>query len=130
MDIIKSVGLTGVAVLVAFYLVRDVLGPLVKYVTRRAKGETEPHDKSHEPIAPRVAVLEVNLGSLETRVADFHQLLEQSGAAMDNKLDIVLEELKDMRGEFTRTLANLTERITRTETHVEHLLRNKARGEH
>lgn len=129
MDIIKSVGLTGVAVLVAFYLVRDVLGPLVKYVTRKAKGEG-PHATEHDSVVPRMAVLEVNLGTLETKVADFRQLLEQSGAAMDNKLDIVLEELKDMRAEFTRTLSNLTERITRTETHVEHLLRNKSHGEH
>lgn len=125
MDLLKSIGITGVAVLVAFYLVRDVLGPLVKSVLRRPKSNASPE--------ARVIALEVDLGKVSTRVEDFAKLLAESnetmdklGQSVDNKMDIVLQELSEIRGEFSEAYRAMTERIAKAETHIEHLLRTRA----
>ena len=126
MDLLKGIGITGVAILVAFYLVRDVLGPLVKSVLRKTKPTIGTQDN-------RVLALEVDLAKTSTRVEDFAKLLAESNEAMDNlgravdsKMDIVLQELQEMRGEFTEAYRAMTERIAKAETHIEHLLRTRA----
>lgn len=127
MDVLKSVGIGGLAVLACFYLVRDVLAPLVKSVTRKAKPNGSPET--------RILALEVDLGKVSTRVEDFSTLLQEYnasvdtlGRSMDNKMDIVLQELSEMRSEFTEAYRAMTERIAKAETHIEHLLRTRGRG--
>lgn len=134
LDLLKTFGWTGVAILCVFYLVRDVLGPLVKTVTRKAKGEsgesrTKPPDNC--PLVPdigRIAVLEFNLNTLNVKVTDFTKALEDAGISVDNKLDIMLQEMKEMREEFTSTLIKFSDRMARTETHIEHLLKMRRGG--
>lgn len=88
---------------------------------------TCPHDN-------KLHALELNLNTLTSQVVNFETLLEQSGTAMDEKLDIVLAEAKDFRDlvlEELRTLRDtvtqgqkdVEKRITAAETHIEHLLR-------
>lgn len=127
MEVLKTLGAGGLIVLVCFYFVRDVLAPLVKTVTRRTKSNGNPPD--------RVLALELDLGKLSIRVEDFSTLLKQHsalvdtlGQSMDNKMDIVLQELTDMREEFGKAYRAMTERIARAETHIEHLLRGKGHG--
>lgn len=124
MDLLKSIGITGIAVLVAFYLVRDVIAPLVKNVIRRSRVESEPR---------RLQVLEVNLSTLTTRVEDFgkvlaeqNEMVDKLSISVDNKMDIVLAELKEMRDEFSEAYRAMAERIAKAETHIEHLLRTRA----
>lgn len=73
MDVIKTFGVAGLAVLVAFFLVRDVLAPLVKSVTHKNK-PSEPN---------RVQVLELNLTKLTTRVEDFGKILYEQNESVD-----------------------------------------------
>ena len=134
LDLIKTFGIAGVAILAGFYLIRDVLGPLVKTVTRKAKGESgEPRNKPPDncPLVPdigKIAVLEFNLNTLNVKVTDFTKALEDAGISVDNKLDIVLAEMKEMREEFTSTLIKFSDRLARTETHIEHLLKMRRSG--
>lgn len=132
METLKSIGATGLLLLVCFYLVRDVLAPLVKSVTR--KGKTEP---KAEPVEvqnkEKIAVLAIDLSRLTAQVTDFHALLEQNSEnterqfqAVDDKIDIVLSELKEIRDEFGNSFRAMTERIAKAETHIEHILRTRA----
>ena len=123
MDVLKTFGVAGLAVLVAFFLVRDVLAPLVKSVTHKSKQPSEPN---------RVQVLELNLTKLTTRVEDFGKILceqnesvDKLGQAVDNKMDIMLQELKEIRDEFADAYREMAQRISKAETHIEHLLKAK-----
>lgn len=135
MDLLKSIGATGLLLLVCFYLVRDVLAPLIKSVTRKSKeSNDEPVEAQNKE---KIAVLAIDLTRLTTKVGDFQELLEQNSAnterqfqAVDDKIDIVLSELKEIRDEFGNSFRAMTERIAKAETHIEHILRTRsARGQ-
>lgn len=130
-----------VTLLILYFLVKDVVIPLVKKVTgKKEKTMTPPPEsitqaaelaavKAVEPIAAKLPVLEFNLKTHEARLAEFSDLIranntqaEHVATAMDNKLDIVLQELKEFR-------EAIIERVSRVETHIEHLLqKNPRRG--
>lgn len=131
MDLLKSIGATGLLLLVCFYLVRDVLAPLVKSVVRKSKEpKVEPVEAQNKE---KIAVLAIDLTRLTTKVGDFQEMLEQNSAnterqfqAVDDKIDIVLSELKEIRDEFGNSFRAMTERIAKAETHIEHILRTRA----
>ena len=108
MDILRNLGIGGLALLVCYYLIRDVLGPLVKKALGKNNGN--PND--------RVMVLEVNFATLSTKVADLRELMNLHQASMNSKLDLVLKEVRQIR-------EVLTERIAKAETHIEHLLKGR-----
>lgn len=141
LDLLKSYGIGGLAVLVSYYLVRDVLSPLVKMARRKS---------APPPVVPlplpgdnKLQVLELNFKEMSTKVTSFEALLEQSGSAMDEKLDIVLADNKDFRDllmeelrklrdtvtqgqkEMGEKFAAVNERIKGAETHLEHLLKGQ-----
>lgn len=133
MDLLKDIGATGLWLLVCFYLVRDVLAPLVKSVTRKAKNGIEGREETQNK--EKIAVLAIDLTRLTAQVADFHSLLETNTQnnerqfqAVDDKIDIVLAELKEIRDEFGSSFRAMTERIAKAETHIEHLLRTRTHG--
>lgn len=114
-DIIKQFGVTGLAVLATFYLIRDVLGPLVKAANRRWSAQPE------QP--GRIELIEHDVRSLGERADEFQKSLDDSGVAIDNKMDMILQELKEMRQEFGEKLFQLAERTKGTEKDIEHLLK-------
>jgi hypothetical protein len=117
MDVISTLGL---ALMVIYVLVKEVIGPLV-----RKKPSV---DTTTDLVPVRLSVLEVNLKTMESRIVEFRQLIERTGqaqdqasSALDNKMDIVLAELKEFREQVAT-------RLTRVETEVETLLRGSRNG--
>lgn len=109
MDILSTLGLS---LVVIYVLVKEVVGPLVR------KKRPEAND-----MGVRLAVFEVNLKTMETRIGEFREVIERNArtqdvasTALDNKLDIVLEELREFR-------ESIASRLTRVETQVETMLR-------
>lgn len=145
-ELVKTLGIAGAAAVALIFLIRDVLGPLVKYVVEKKKriADDAPRPKADD----RVRVLEIDLAKLSTQVTnletvlggkntELQTLVDERSIATDNKLDIVLAELKSLRedhDEQHRALADrmaeqyriLGERIKGVETDIKHL--EKPRG--
>lgn len=120
-------GATGGLVIVLYLVVKDVLAPIVKSTF---KGKKQ-HDTELQPTdETRLRVLEVNLSAVTAQVVSFDKLLNETGESLDNKIDLVLAELKEMREEQAESARILTERIARAETHIEHLLQTTRRAGH
>lgn len=124
------------AVWLTYIVVKDVGIPLVgKFTGSKQKAEhtDTPGDcPLIQPVAQRVAALEIDLARQQTRVVEFGELLkehQQSNARsfdmMDNKLDCVLTELKEFRESIEQRVGSLGERMASAETHLEHLLTDK-----
>lgn len=126
-----------VTLLILYLLVKDVVIPLVKKTTSKKEKATPMHDtcphaedaaaRAVQPIAAKIPVLEFNLQTHETRLTEFSELIkenhaqaERTATALDNKLDIVLAELKEFR-------EAIIDRVSRVETHIEHLLQKSPR---
>lgn len=122
-----------VTLLILYLLVKDVVIPLVRKVTKKKTALEEcPYGvaaaaKAIEPIAAKIPALEFNLKTHEAKLVDFGELLrehqrrnDETAIAVDNKLDIVLAELKDFR-------EAIIARVVSLETHVEHLLARAGR---
>lgn len=108
-----------------YVLIKDVVGPLVRYVVKRNQPEESSSalPLSVSDVKTKFAVFELDLSTLKTQIVDFKQLLqehreeqEKSSIALDNKIDMVLEELKQIGN-----------RLTAVETIVEHVLNKKIR---
>lgn len=134
MDAITAIG---IAVLAVYVLAKDVIRPLVKQVL----GKKDDDNVHRCPIRldGRVSVMEINLTKLETRIVDFGRLQEEYSTAVDNKLDMVLAELKELRDHFDgritkladrvdERLTTLGERMATAETDVKHLLQRRAKN--
>jgi hypothetical protein len=115
MDVIVVLGVFALAL---YTLIKDVLSPLVKRVLKTKLPATERETVSDS----RLAVLEVNLTAVTAQVVSFDKLLSDTSIAIDNKIDLVLVELKELREEQAEAHRNMIERISRAETHIEHLL--------
>lgn len=135
-ELVTKLGLYGVLGIAAVYLFRDVLGPLVRYVVEKKKQTAEARPK-----ADRVTALEVNLSNLTTQVVklenamgeratETQNLVEERAIAADNKMDMVLAELKSLREDHHEAHRMLGERIARAEANIENLVRNTPRGRH
>lgn len=115
----------GVAILSVYTLIKDVLVPTVRKALKTGK---------EIPVIPsepsRLAVLEVNLSAVTAQVVQFDKLLQETSISHDNKLDLVLAELKELREEHAAAHQQLTERIAKAETHIEHLLQRTSRAGH
>lgn len=128
-DLVKTLGIAGAAAVAMIFLIRDVLGPLVKDVVGKKKAAEQ-----MRPGADRVTALEINLTNLSTQVTQLESrlgvkntelvnLVDERSIATDNKLDIVLAELKSLREDHAEAHRQLGERIARAETNIEHILR-------
>lgn len=113
MDLVQTLG---VSLLVLYLLVRDVIGPLVKKLINRDKDAQEGPTQT-----ARLTVLEVDLGNVRAQLVDFERALEEAGKNLDNKLDMVLAELAELRNETAEAHRMLGERIRATEVHIEHM---------
>lgn len=143
-ELITKLGLAAGVTVVAYALVQKVLGPLVAYVVDRKRTADVA-----KPKADRVTALEINLTNLSTQVTQLEtrlgvkntelvNLVDERSIATDNKLDIVLAELKSLREDHEqqhRALSErmadqyriLGERIKGAETNIEHLLSKRTR---
>lgn len=105
----------------AYVIIKDVVKPLIQMIkNRREENGAHANGSMHE-IRTKVAVLEIDLSAFKAQVVDFKSLLdrnrqEQDAAniAMDNKLDMVLSELREV-----------SQRLSVVETHVQHLREDK-----
>lgn len=131
-ELVRTLGIAGAAAVAFIFLIRDVLGPLVKYtVEKKTKASDEGPRKGD-----RVTVLEVNLSNLTTQVVkletalgaqtdQLQEFVDERAVATDNKLDMVLAELAELRKEHTDQTRMLGERIARVEENVRHLERTR-----
>lgn len=123
---------------VAYVVTKDLGIPLVRSINdrKKAKSETPPPKPSEcpyiEPLKTRVIALELNFTQQTARLADLGELFKEERKSMedasvmsDNKLDMVLAELKEFRESIETRLGNVTERLAVTETNVGHLLVNQ-----
>lgn len=104
-----------------YVVIKDVVKPLVEYVVKR-KNQAVPEEQTVAEFKigdakAKFAVLELDLTTVKTQIVDFKDLLkrhrdeqEQSAVHLDEKMDMVLAELK--------TLSN---RITAVEVHIRYL---------
>jgi hypothetical protein len=97
---------------------------------RRNKAQSPEH-----PLVPvissydsKIQALEIDLSKLTTQVVQFSTVLEESGQAMDEKLDILLDEFKNLRETYVAGQLDVVQRLTRAETNIDTLLRNTRRG--
>lgn len=132
-ELVKTLGIAGAAAVAMIFLIRDVLGPLVRYVVGKKKA-AEPM----RPGADRVTALEVNLTNLSTQVTqletrlgvkntELQTLVDERSIATDNKLDIVLAELRDLREAQAEQHRHLDVRLARVEENVKHLEKTRGR---
>lgn len=131
-----ALNLIGLSLLIGYLAIKDVIGPLVKYVIKKKKGE----DHSDDPRCPigvddKVRVLEIDLVGVKTRVASFSELLDEhvkraeaTATALDDKLDVVLAELKDFRESIDTRLRVLEGWAEGVKVHLDHLLKRRQSG--
>lgn len=132
MDTTQELGLT---LIIVYLLIKEVLGPLVKHVLRKKANEpVDAHKVDGEkcPIGVdvRVTALEVNLSNLSARVVDFPRLLadqerraDETATVTDNKLDLVLQSIDELKAEMSTAHLKMAERMTRVEAIIEHVLK-------
>lgn len=113
------------AVWIAYVITKDLIVPLVNKLThRKADAVPRPECPLLQPLTSRVNALEVNLARESSRMLELGESLKEhvtstshSFDVMENKLDMVLQELKE-----------LGERMKGAEVNLEHLLKRRGRG--
>ena len=119
----------GILALVLYFAVKDVIAPLVRQMMKR---KVDPGHSQH-PLSnqQRINVLELDLVGVKAQVVDLRDLLAQGNeatTALDQKMDVILQDFQEMRSEVAEFHRLMAERITRAETHIEHLLRRTGRA--
>jgi hypothetical protein len=131
MEVLKGIGIDGLAVLVCFYLVRDVLGPLVRSVVKKRKTATEDRATVATTTENRVLALELNWAAVTAQVVSLEALLNRTAQSLDHKADTMLVRLTEIRDEQAEHNRLMAERMARAETHIDNIkerLANKAEG--
>ena len=124
--------------LFAFWLLyvvgKDAVVPLVNKLRGKATESKGPAGRDLCPVEGRVTVLELDLGSHKVRLADLAELIKEHGEetertsiSLDNKLDLVLTELKEAHEAIEARLAAFGERLKGVEVHIEHILKGGSR---
>lgn len=124
-ELLKTIGIGGLAVLVCFYLVRDVLGPLVKRAVKKGNGngdeKQEKQDKFPESAQARVLALELNWSAVSAQVVSLESLLNRTVQSVDHKIDTLLERLTEIRDGQAEHNRLMSERMAKAETNIDNL---------
>lgn len=126
------------AIWLVYVVVKDFGIPLVRAISDRKKSKIEtvqsPECPYIEPVKTKVIALELNYTQQTARIADLadiikeqRQAAEDAAIISDNKLDMVLAEVKEFRESIEMRIGKVIERLAITETNVAHLLANQQR---
>lgn len=119
-----------------YVIIKDLIVPLAnKIMHRKEDAAPRPECPLLQPLTTRVNVLEVNLARESSRMLDLAEALKEhvtstshSFDVMENKLDMVLQELKEFRESVEDRVSKLGERMKGAEVNLEHLLKRRGRA--
>lgn len=125
------------AVWLAYIIFKDVGVPLVnKFTHKRPEEKVQQECPLLQPVVARVTSLEIAAGKQSERVVDLSDMLREHASSTsrtfdvtENKLDMILAELKEFREANEGQFRQLGERVKGTEVHVEHLLKSRRGGQ-
>lgn len=135
-------GIAGGLVVVLYLIISRILTPLVRNALKRHK-DGAPVTAAVAADHPRLGALEVKFSAFEAkvdaRVIDLEgalrsigdttraldEKIEATSAALDDKMDVMIREMQDMRKEASLRDIQYSDRLARLETNMEHLLDRK-----